>query len=646
MSRKSPPAQKLHKIVEKLVKQHGARCKSDARRGVQACARVWDFKASQLSSFEEFCLEQYVPPGKQRTLLLERLDEFHHHVTGNMGATTKVVRAGLDIADRPFSAAEKVFGAFSVSSHLSEDYRRFHIASLAQLNFGTDERSTPRKREGWAARRLGHVGREVVPAELLARMSTVQSEADRFISAYNLHLGKIDFGDSRIRFPANTVLVSHWGLRDYMMSLHGSKNALIKQRAILDLMERVVDGKVPAEVLDNPKAQWNIASARLRVNGTTKPAKGHGPLRWAKFRDIWQLHRKIDQYRLHGNLIDQKFKLERELPEEKVVGILTKILSSPVAERVGRFMRDKLGRDLEPFDIYFKDFLTDGKGKTPLKFDIRKRYPDSKALHASIGDILVRLGWKKKRAEWIASRIRVDNGRSAGHAWPPHVDHDLQLLRVRVDKKGCDELNFETFMHELGHCVEGVLTSYEMDYKVLWGVPNTAFTEGFAFTFQDKTDPILGRRLKSASDVVTVLRFWEPFEIAGPALTEIRFFHWLYKNPNATAAQMLRAVRRIGDEVWEQFYARIFGPESRGLMSVYSHMLWGDFYLAEYPMGHVIAYQIRKYLADKSLSDEMERICALGNIYPEEWMKSAVGQQISVDPLLRDAAAALKRLGY
>ena len=126
----------------------------------------------------------------------------------------------------------------------------------------------------------------------------------------------------------------------------------------------------------------------------------------------------------------------------------------------------------------------------------------------------------------------------------------------------------------------------------------------------------------------------------------IRFFHWLYKNPNATAAQMLRAVRRIGDEVWEQFYARIFGPESRGLMSVYSHMLWGDFYLAEYPMGHVIAYQIRKYLADKSLSDEMERICALGNIYPEEWMKSAVGQEISVDPLLRDAAAALKRLGY
>ena len=63
-------------------------------------------------------------------------------------------------------------------------------------------------------------------------------------------------------------------------------------------------------------------------------------------------------------------------------------------------------------------------------------------------------------------------------------------MRVRVDKRGCDEINFGTFMHELGHCVDGVLTSYEMDHKVLWGVPNTAFTEGFAFTFQDRADDI------------------------------------------------------------------------------------------------------------------------------------------------------------
>ena len=106
------------------------------------------------------------------------------------------------------------------------------------------------------------------------------------------------------------------------------------------------------------------------------------------------------------------------------------------------------------------------------------------------------------------------------------------------------------------------------------------------------------------------------------------------------------AIRRIGDEVWEEFYARIFGPDSHGLMSVFSHIVWGEFYLAEYPLGYVIAYQIRKFLEGKPLPDEMERMCAAGRIYPEPWMKAAVGREISVEPLLRDTRAALKRMEY
>jgi oligoendopeptidase F len=237
----------------------------------------------------------------------------------------------------------------------------------------------------------------------------------------------------------------------------------------------------------------------------------------------------------------------------------------------------------------------------------------------------------------------VDNSRSAGHAWGPRTAHDISLLRVRVDKGGINEEEFGTFMHELGHCTEQVLTAFEMDYKSLWSVPNTAFTEGFAFTFQDKADFILGRKTTLDADITVLQRFWEVFEITGPALTEIRFFHWLYANPNATAEDMHRAIRRIGDEVWAQFYARIFGKEGHGLMSVYSHMLWCSFYLADYSMGYVIAYQVRKYLATRKFAPEMERLCALGCIYPEQWMKAAVGQSISAAPLLEDVKKAAKR---
>ena len=42
------------------------------------------------------------------------------------------------------------------------------------------------------------------------------------------------------------------------------------------------------------------------------------------------------------------------------------------------------------------------------------------------------------------------------------------------------------------------------------------------------------------------------------------------------------------------------------------------------------------------LGPEMERMCAAGNILPQEWMKRAVGTEISVKPLLRAVDKALK----
>ncbi len=647
------------RVVRELTKKHGAKTRQDIVRGVEACARVWDFGSARrrngrgssrgdaaAEQFEQFCLAQYVPPGRERRQLILRLDEFHHAVAGSLGMAEKVTRAGQDIADRPLLAAEDILAAFAPDQHLSEDYRRAGIAAIAQLNFGTDDRKPPRRRIDWAARRLGRVGREVVPAKLLAEFANARTDADRFISAYNLHVGRYDFGDARVKFPKSSSLVSHWDLRDTIVQLEGSRHALPKQRALLALMQRVVDGEIPADVLSTPNAEWNIPRGTIRLNGKSRRAQGHGALRWQKFHKVWRVHRKLDPYRHYGNLIDNKFLGARELPEETVVDILTSITASPLAERVAACLRDHLGRDLEPFDVYNKRFARHGKAKTPLGYDVRKRFPTADSLHEAIADILVKLGWRKERARWIQSKIRVDNGRSAGHAWPPAYDTDQQLLRVRVDKRGCDEINFETYMHELGHCVEGVLSSYEMDYKVLWGVPNTAFTEGFAFTFQDRTDQILGRRTRKSLDADTLERFWQPFEIAGAALTEIRLYHWLYAHPEATPTRIMKAARAIGDEVWDEYYARIFGPNGHGLMSVYSHMLWGDFYLAEYPLGYVIAYQVRKHLEGKPLAGEMERMCQLGSIYPQEWMRQAVGQKISAAPLLSDTEAALKRLGY
>ncbi len=67
-------------------------------------------------------------------------------------------------------------------------------------------------------------------------------------------------------------------------------------------------------------------------------------------------------------------------------------------------------------------------------------------------------------------------------------------------------------------------------------------------------------------------------------------------------------------------------------------------YLADYPLGHLIQYQIETYLADKPIGPEMAGMCQSGRILPQEWMKAAVGSTITVSPLLNSVNTALERI--
>jgi hypothetical protein len=64
-------------------------------------------------------------------------------------------------------------------------------------------------------------------------------------------------------------------------------------------------------------------------------------------------------------------------------------------------------------------------------------------------------------------------------------------------------------------------------------------------------------------------------------------------------------------------------------------------YLAEYPLGYLIQFQIERTIAGKNLGAEMERLCVIGNVVPQLWMKRGVGAEISGDALCDAADAAL-----
>jgi len=218
-------------------------------------------------------------------------------------------------------------------------------------------------------------------------------------------------------------------------------------------------------------------------------------------------------------------------------------------------------------------------------------------------------------------------------------------LRTRVDKAGMNYIGYNIAIHEMGHNVEQTFSLNSIDHFMLQGVPNTAFTEAFAFLFQSRDLTLLdlqsedqdGEALKALQD------FWATYEIAGVAIVDIEVWHWMYEHPNANAEQLKEAVLTISKIIWNKFYAPVFKIKDVALLGIYSHMIDSFLYLPDYPLGHIISFQIDEHIKQTgNLGKEFERMATFGSVTPDVWMKHATGEPVSEKFLLGAAGKALK----
>jgi hypothetical protein len=192
--------------------------------------------------------------------------------------------------------------------------------------------------------------------------------------------------------------------------------------------------------------------------------------------------------------------------------------------------------------------------------------------------------------------------------------------------------------------VEQVFSLYEVDHTLLQGVPNSAFTEALAFVFQAKDLELLGlARPDAESERLRVLNdFWMTWEIAGVALVDIAVWHWMYDHPKATPAELRDATVAIAKDHWNRYYAPVLGERDSLLLGIYSHMISYPLYLPDYPLGHLIAFQIEQQLKSHGpLGAEFERMAKFGDVAPDLWMEHATGAPVNAAPLLLATEAAL-----
>ena len=100
------------------------------------------------------------------------------------------------------------------------------------------------------------------------------------------------------------------------------------------------------------------------------------------------------------------------------------------------------------------------------------------------------------------------------------------------------------------------------------------------------------RALKTLND------FWGTYEIAGVALVDMAVWHWMYDHPEATPDELRDATLQIAKDIWNRYYAPVFGKKDVVLLGIYSHMIDPFSTCPTIPLGHLIAFQIEEQMQE------------------------------------------------
>lgn len=640
-------------IKSQLLAKYGETQKFRIDRGVDRVASLWREEDGTVKDFETFCSESFIAFPEVLDKVFDRIQRNFETLNGYMLAISLDFKRPLELDWGELLPIDMVFGEYNPSAHVSDDFFANKLAFMIGLNFSSYSLAEKTvlgpnwNRKEWAYARLGDAFTSRIPADINQKVFSIFTRADAYISNYNIYMGNLVDSKGKTYFPADMKLISHWGIRDELKARYADPDGLKKQEMIFAMMNRIIKQEIPAVMVDKNDYQWDPIKNKVYKEGKEIAATAEPDARYETFLSTFKASKLLDPYFPDLNThIKRKFERDREIPEAQVEKLFTDLVSSKTIKKIANLVEKRLGRDLRPFDLWYTGFRAGSGGMKEEELDklVAERYPTIEAFQKDIPNILLKLGFTKEMADFIAPKILLEPARGAGHAWGAESRTEKSLLRTRVPKGGMNYKGFNIAMHELGHCVEQTLTLHKVDYYMLHGIPNTAFTEAFAFVFQERDLDILGVKNENpnAKYLKALDSVWQSYEIMGVALVDMKAWNWMYAHPDATPAELKQAVLTIAKDIWNKYYANVFGMKDEVILAVYSHMIDSGLYLPDYPLGHVIEYQIQQYLQGKVLGQEMERMCSAGIIIPQLWMKNAVGNEISIEPMLKTADEAVK----
>ena len=572
-------------------------------RGAQQVAALWTAEDGTQDEMMQFIADNECQTDSERLALFESLSR----ILENMYQSADLLTVELLKPTQLTNAAEPqtpdwIMSGYSPLAHFADDMFANKLAFVTILNFPhytLEEKNTLGRdwtRQEWAYARMGDVFTTRVPAAVNTQMAQALANAENYIADYNIYMGNLRTEDDRQLWSDDKILLSHWNLRDELKALYQAESQESrvknqeKQEMIYQVMHRIVDQSIPQEAINGKDYIWKPYSIQEAAEPYT---------RYARILEIAQAYFAEDAYcpTMPTGII-RNFEGGVEIPAAELDSLFRRLVGSEQVKLVASVIRERLGRDLRPYDIWYDGFKARATlNEDALSAQTRSLYPDANAFAADMPRLLTQMGFYSEDARRIASHIVVEPARGSGHAWPCLGRKEEARLRTRIPVNGMDYKGYNIAVHEFGHCVEQILDMYFIDYYMLSGVPNTAYTEASAFLWQQRDLQLLPKseilNLKSQMSKDEVFdQFWSMYEIMGVSLVDMAMWEWIYAHPKATPKQLCEATMQIAKDIWNQYYEPVLGEHDCILLAVYSHMVNAPMYLPNYPLGHIVQYQL------------------------------------------------------
>lgn len=625
------------------------------RRGVKQAASFWMETDGSREEFTRFCEAHICKTLQEKEILFERLCDNFESIFGHNNRVSIDLLLPTHVEGIPSLPIDQFFGAYDGLSHFNDDMFSSKIAFIIILNFPhftleeKNDNGADWTNLEWGYVRLGDLFTSRVPAYEQQKINNAVTRADHYISNYNIIMDNV-WSDKNEKFwGPQHKFISHWGLRDELKAAYADReNGAKKQQIIYNVMLRIIDQSIPEEVINKNEYIWYPSTNQVFYNIVEIEGPSEKNNRYKHLLEIFKSIQSSDSYYgENSNFISRKFDDEYEISVKETERLFHDLLSSPQVMEVAKLISQRLGRKLEPFDIWYDGFKSrSSMDQANLDQRVRTKYPDKESFEKDLPRMLTDLGFSPQKAAFICDHITVDASVGAGHAWESAMRSDNARLRTRIGSDGMDYKGYNIGIHEFGHNVEQVISLHDVPNYFLRGVPNTAFTEALAFTFQSRDLELLGMTQGNPSEeyLKNLDIFWNCYEIMGVAMVDIKVWQWLYENPRATDEELKQAVLRISKEIWNRYYAPVFKKKDQTILAIYSHMIDAPLYLSAYPIGHLIDFQFESFLKGKNIGSEVERMFKIGRKTPAVWMKEAMGNKLSVEPLLTSISTSVKKV--